>query len=119
MAEIHIERAHALGLGQARKIAFQWAEQAERDFGMECAYEEGKASDLVSFSRSGVSGTLAVTKTSFDIQVTLGFLAGAFKSTIEAEIVKNLDGLLQPTAAQPKPAAKPAAKKPPVRKKAA
>lgn len=115
MAEIRIERAHALGLAQARKIAFQWAEQAEREFGMECTYEEGKTNDLVSFSRSGVNGTLAVTKSSFDIQVALGFLAGAFKTTIEAEIVKNLDGLLQPKAAQ----SRPAAKKTPIRKKPA
>ena len=106
MADIHIERAHALGLAQARKIAFQWAEQAEEKFGMECTYEEGKTDDLVSFSRSGVEGTLAVTKNNFDIHIKLGFLAGAFKSSIEAEIVKNLDALIDTKAAAPKVAAK-------------
>jgi hypothetical protein len=34
---------------------------------MECTYEEGKTSDLVSFTRSGVNGTLAVTKDSFEL----------------------------------------------------
>ncbi len=94
MADIHIEREHALGLHEARKVAFQWAEQAEAEFGMECTYEEGKTSDLVSFSRIGVHGTLAVTKDGFEIAAKLGFLLGAFRDRIEAEIVKNLDTLI-------------------------
>jgi len=40
MADIHIEREHSLGLAQARKIAFQWAEQVEEKFDMSCTYEE-------------------------------------------------------------------------------
>ena len=110
MADIHIERKHALGLHEARKIAFKWAEQAEAEFGMECTYEEGKTSDLVSFSRTGVQGTLAVTKNGFQLAAKLGFLLGAFKDRIEAEIVKNLDTLI---------AQEPAAHKHGVRKKTA
>ena len=100
MADIHIERKHLLGLPEARKIAFKWAEQAEAEFGMQCSYEEGKTSDLVSFSRSGVQGALAVTKDGFRIDAKLGFLLGAFKDRIETEIVKNLDTLIaqQPAA---------------------
>ena len=94
MADIHIEREHALGLHEARKIAFKWAEQVEEEFDMECTYEEGKTSDLVSFSRSGVHGTLAVTKDRFELAARLGFLLGAFKQRIEGEIVKNLDALI-------------------------
>jgi len=110
VSDIHIHRTHTLGLAAARKIAFQWAEQAEQDFDMACTYEEGKAEDLVSFSRSGVSGTLSVTKDQFELNAKLGFLLGAFKGKIEAEIVKNLDALL---AAKPaaQPATKAAAKK--------
>ncbi|MCZ8256301.1 MAG: polyhydroxyalkanoic acid system family protein, partial [Polaromonas sp.] len=85
MADIHIQREHTLGLLEARKIAFKWAEQVEEKFDMECTYEEGKTEDLVSFSRSGVSGTLAVTKDSFDLNAKLGFLLGAFKDKIEGE----------------------------------
>ncbi|MCJ0764864.1 polyhydroxyalkanoic acid system family protein [Variovorax terrae] len=94
MPDIHIQREHALGLPEARKLAFRWAEQVEEEFDMECTYEEGKTSDLVSFTRSGVSGTLAVHKNSFELEARLGFLLGAFKDRIEAEIVKNLDALL-------------------------
>jgi putative polyhydroxyalkanoate system protein len=106
MADIHIERQHSLGLATARKVAFQWAEQAEEQFGMECTYEEGKTSDMVSFTRSGVSGTLAVTKDQFVLSAKLGFLLGAFQGKIEAEIVKNLDALLQKTPAAKKAAPK-------------
>jgi hypothetical protein len=35
VAELHIVRKHGLGLAKARKIALDWAEQVERDFGME------------------------------------------------------------------------------------
>ncbi|MDD5029489.1 MAG: polyhydroxyalkanoic acid system family protein [Rhodoferax sp.] len=107
MAELHIVRDHALGLAKARKIAFKWAEQVETEFGMECTYQEGDSADEVTFSRSGVKGTLLVSAKHFDLRAQLGFLVGAFKHTIEAEIVKNLDALL--TAPAKKRASKKAA----------
>lgn len=94
MPDIHIQRDHDLGLAQARKLAFKWAETAEKKLDMECTYEEGKTEDLVSFTRSGVNGELKVTKDSFELDARLGFLLGAFKDRIEGEIVKNLDELL-------------------------
>ena len=99
MADIHIDREHTLGLHEARQIAFQWAEQAEAQFGMECTYEEGTTSDLVRFNRTGVHGTLSVTADSFELAAKLGFLLGVFKEKIEAEIVKNLDTLITSKAA--------------------
>ncbi|MBT9505243.1 polyhydroxyalkanoic acid system family protein [Rhodoferax sp.] len=103
MADLHILRQHALGLDEARSIAFKWAEHAEEEFGMTCIYEEGKTEDEVTFSRSGVHGTLHVTKEKFELNAKLGFLVGAFKGRIESEIVKNLDDLLN---AEPKAAVK-------------
>lgn len=94
MADIHIQRKHHLGLTGARQVAWQWAEQAENDFGMACTYEEGSESDEVVFSRSGVSGTLLVSADHFELDAKLGFLLGAFRERIEGEIVKNLDQLL-------------------------
>jgi putative polyhydroxyalkanoate system protein len=90
-------------MAKARKIAFQWAEQVEKDFGMACTYEEGRAADLVRFSRSGVNGELRVTKDRFELDARLGFLLGAFKDRIEAEIVAMLDALVPavPTVAAP------------------
>jgi putative polyhydroxyalkanoate system protein len=94
VSEIHITREHSLGLAQARKLAFRWAETAEAKLDMECVYEEGKADDLVRFERPGASGTLKVTKDRFELNAKLGLLLGVFKGRIESEIVKNLDALL-------------------------
>ena len=114
MADIEIHREHGMTMAQARKAAFKWAEQAEEKFDMECTYEEGAATDEVTFKRSGVSGTLTVTPHTFELQAKLGFLLGAFKDKIEGEIVKNLDALIakSPSAKHAAhPAAHPAAHK--------
>ena len=94
MPDIHIQRDHSLGLPEARKLAFRWAQLAEEKFDMACSYEEGKTEDLVSFSRSGVNGELKVKGDMFELDARLGFLLGVFKDRIETEIVKNLDELL-------------------------
>ncbi len=109
MADIHILRNHQLGLLKARKVAYRWAEQAEKNLQMECTYEEGDKRDEVCFNRAGASGTLEVTHDKFELNAKLGFLLGAFKGRIESEIVKNLDELLVAPAADA--AKKPAAKK--------
>jgi putative polyhydroxyalkanoate system protein len=100
MPDLNISRDHTLGLAQARKVAYQWAEHAEERLDMECTYEEGKTNDSVHFKRSGVEGTLEVTATSFELHAKLGFLLGAFKGKIEKEIEKNLDDLLAKGAAK-------------------
>lgn len=97
MADLHLLRAHSLGLEAARNVARDWAEQARRDFGMECTYTEGEVQDILSFKRSGVNGTLSVGPESFELSAQLGFLLRAFKEKIEAEISKNLDVLLAPS----------------------
>ena len=108
MADINIHRDHSLGLARAREIAWQWAEEVEQKFGMECTVLEGETSDTVGFTRAGVSGELIVAADHFDLSAKLGFLLGAFSKTIESEIEKNLDALL---AANAKPAKKAAANK--------
>jgi putative polyhydroxyalkanoate system protein len=94
VADIKVRRDHALGMAKARKLAFTWAEQAEEKFEMTCNYEEGDARDVVTFTRTGVRGTLVVTASRFVIEAHLGLLFGAFKDRIEGEVVKYLDTLL-------------------------
>lgn len=110
MADVYIHRKHALGLAKARDIAFKWAEDVEQKLDMACTIEEGKHEDCVTFKRSGVNGTLMVTKDSFELRAKLGFLVGAFKDKIEAEISKNLDAMLAKSADN-KPTSKIADKK--------
>ena len=112
MPDIHIQRAHTLGLAKARKVALKWAEDVEKKFDMECTILEGKDSDTVEFTRAGVKGELLVEATQFKLEARLGFLLGAFSKTIETEIEKNLDALLsKTTAAAPAKKAPAAAKK--------
>ena len=105
MSDICIHRDHELGLKRAREIAWAWAEQVEAKFDMECTVLEGKTSDTVEFSRSGVKGQLIVAAKHFELSAKLGFLLGAFRGTIEAEIQKELDALLSADADK-KPKAK-------------
>jgi hypothetical protein len=64
--DIRIHREHQLGLSKARKVAWDWAEQVEQKFSMDCTVIEGKTSDTVEFTRSGVSGRLIVAADHFD-----------------------------------------------------
>jgi putative polyhydroxyalkanoate system protein len=109
MPDINIRREHSLGLAQARKVAWAWAEEVESKFDMECTVLEGETSDTVQFTRSGVNGTLVVAPDHFDLSAKLGFLLGAFSKTIEREIEKELDTLLAKSSA-PKKAGKKAPK---------
>jgi len=94
MADIHIHREHTLGLKKARELAWTWAETVEEKFDMACTVLEGKTSDTVEFTRSGVKGALTVAADHFELSAKLGLLLGAFKSTIEGQIEKELDALL-------------------------
>jgi len=111
MPDIHIHREHDLGLAKARKVALQWAEDAEEKFEMECTIIEGKTCDTVEFTRSGVKGELRVEAHQFTLDAKLGFLLGAFSKTIESEIEKNLDALLSQGSAAASAKARPAAAK--------
>ena len=99
MPDLRIHREHDLGLAKARKIAWKWAEDAEKKFDMECTVIEGEFSDTVEFTRTGVSGRLVVAADHFDLDAKLGFLLGAFSKTIESQIEKTLDDLLAQGAA--------------------
>ena len=115
MPDIKIHRDHRLGLVRARAVAWQWAEQVEHQFDMECTVIEGTETDTVEYRRAGVNGQLTVASDHFALDAQLGFLLGAFSKTIEAEIEKNLDALLARSAAS---AGKQAAGKPAAVKKA-
>ncbi len=112
MPDIHIHRAHRLGLPKARQIASQWAADAQDKFDMVCTLVPGDEVDTVTFTRVGVNGTLRVAADHFELNAKLGFLLGAFSKTIESQIEKNLDDLLS-SGARAAARAKREAKKPP------
>ena len=94
MADIHIERVHGMDAAQARQTARHWVTQAEEKYQLRCRHEEGADRDTFSFQRAGVTGTLLVTDQAFTLDAKLGFLLGAFKPQIEAEMVKKIDALI-------------------------
>lgn len=97
VADLHIHRTHTHGFKKIRKIAFRWAELAEQEFGLSCVYQEGTLVDEVLFTRTGVKGRLLATHDTLEITVQLSVVLRGFKSTVESEILKNLDLLLVPT----------------------
>jgi putative polyhydroxyalkanoate system protein len=112
MPDIRIHREHRLGLARARDVAWQWAEEVEKNFDMECTVIESETEDTVEFERPGVKGQLIVSARHFELDAQLGFLLGAFRKTIEAEIERKLDDLLAAEARPKVKAPKAVSKKP-------
>jgi putative polyhydroxyalkanoate system protein len=100
MPTLHITRQHNLNLDKARAIAQQWALDAERDFGMETSLvlgtDDPKTVDRWNFKRTGAHGSLVTSAQSFELELHLGFLLGAFQDKIKQQIEQNLDQLLGP-----------------------
>lgn len=107
MAEIQIQRAHAMPAKKARDAANNFAKRLDDKFDLEHEWK----GDTLHFSRSGVSGTLALTKNAVTIDVKLGFLLSAFAGKMEGHINDNLDQLFGKPAAVTKATAAPAKKK--------
>lgn len=108
MAEISIKRAHHSTTADAKKMAEKIAAKLEKDYALKSSWQR----DVLTFTRSGVNGTLAVTVKELHIDVKLGFLMAAFKGPIQGAIEKNLDTLIKPAKPEvAKVAAPPAVKK--------
>jgi putative polyhydroxyalkanoate system protein len=87
MSKIHLQRAHALGADGARNAVQRVADEMNQKYGLECAWE----GDLLSFSRSGVAGTLEVRENEIVLDAELGVLLSAFRPRIEEQLQKNFD----------------------------
>ena len=72
----------------------EWANGAARQMGLECQHTEGAEQDVLTFERMGVTGTMTVTGTRFELLVKLGLMMAAFKPMIEAEVAKNLGRII-------------------------
>jgi putative polyhydroxyalkanoate system protein len=115
MPDIALKRSHQLGLKGAKAAADKMAEKLAEKFDLSGDWK----GNVLSFTRPGVNGTLAITETEMALEVTLGFLLKAMKGPIEKAVIENLDKVLK----EAKPAdaksatAKPVAVKKPVAKK--
>lgn len=94
MADIVLDRAHALGLDAARAVAQRIGTELQAEYGMACRWD----GDALHFERSGVNGTLHVEAERVRMHASLGFLMSAFKPRIEEALSRNFDRYFGTTA---------------------
>jgi putative polyhydroxyalkanoate system protein len=100
MSDLNIQRDHSLGLDTARRLAQQWANQAEKKLDMKCTVVDGPDDSRVQFSRAGVTGDSVFSATSITITAKLGFLLRPFLGKIEEETCRMLDAALAKEASR-------------------
>ena len=86
MADISITVPHKMSLEKARAAAQKVAEKMAKEFDVVSTWD----GDVLSFSRSGVSGTLTVLEQQAQLEITLGFMLRAFAPTIEEKVTQNM-----------------------------
>ncbi len=90
MANLVIERPHALGREAARRVADDAARRLGTGLGMRSRWE----GDALRFEGKGASGTIAVSDRSVRVEVTLGLMLRPFRGRIEREIRDGLETAL-------------------------
>jgi len=86
MASIDIQHPHTMAPAHARQAVQDVADKLVDRFGVECRWN----GDILDFSRSGVEGRIALLPGQLHVTAQLGFLFGAMKGPIEAEIRRVL-----------------------------
>ncbi|CAG4972750.1 MAG: polyhydroxyalkanoic acid system family protein [Lysobacter sp.] len=87
MASIDIQHPHTLAPPRARQAVQEIADKLADRFGAECRWD----GDILDFTRSGIDGRIALLPGQVHVTAQLGFLLGAMKGPIEAEIRRVLD----------------------------
>lgn len=86
MASIDIQHPHTMAPAHARQAVQDVADKLVDRFGVECRWN----GDILDFSRSGVEGRIALLPGQLHVTAQLGFLFGAMRGPIEAEIRRVL-----------------------------
>ena len=87
MASIDIQHPHTLAPPRARQAVQEIADKLADRFGAECRWN----GDILDCTRSGIDGRIALLPGQVHVTAQLGFLLGAMKGPIEAEIRRVLD----------------------------
>lgn len=90
MPSICIERKHALSSQKARQAVDEVAAAIVAKFAIATRWDD----NVLSFSRTGVRGEIAVTPGLIAVNAELGVMLGFMKSRIEQEINSHLDKVL-------------------------
>jgi putative polyhydroxyalkanoate system protein len=92
MADISIVQEHGLSPEMARAAAQKVSERMAAEYGLACRWEGA----VLRFERSGLQGTLTLEAQRAAMRIQLGFLMGAFASTIEAKVAENMRKVFAP-----------------------
>jgi len=87
MPSIDIRRPHQLPLAEARAVVDQVASRMREKFGIDGQWQ----GDTLNFSRSGVSGSIAVESDAIQVRAQLGMMLAPLKGMVEQEIRRKLD----------------------------
>ena len=85
MSKLVFERAHSLGLDEARSVAHRLADEMREKYDFSNQWE----GDVLHFNRTGVRGTLEVTAANVRLDARLGVLLAAFAPRIQAKLDQN------------------------------
>ncbi|HEX7813792.1 polyhydroxyalkanoic acid system family protein [Dyella sp.] len=87
MPTIDIRKPHQLPLADARAVVDQVADKMREKFGMDGQWQ----GDTFNFSRSGVTGSIAVEAEAIQVKAELGMMLSPLKGLVEQEIRRKLD----------------------------
>lgn len=87
MSDIVVRRTHGMTLKKARLAAEDIATKLDEEFDLDYAWD----GNTLEFRRTGVSGSLEVSRREVEISLRLGFLMLPFRSRIEQEIHAYFD----------------------------
>ncbi len=104
MPDIHIVRDHGVTLARAKEVAQRVADDLAREYDLVTRW----VGNALHFQRSGVQGVMRVDDDRIDLEVTLGFLLKAFRSSFVHHIEREFDARLAKAPAQPAAAKAPA-----------
>ena len=87
MSDLHIEQAHERELEDVRGIVRGLTGQLRDSYSIQSTWTDD---DTVSFSRSGLSGTLRIDEKRVVVDMKLGMMARAFKGKIKSELSRQM-----------------------------
>ncbi len=85
MANIHITHNYTMPADELRAKLDELASEMTSRYQLQCSWP---AEDCMKFQRSGASGEIRIDEGRLALNMKLGLMLGAFKSTIEKDIRK-------------------------------
>lgn len=102
MTDIHVTRAHSLGLEQARALLRTWQPMAEDKLGLRCTLQEAPGEAVMHFDRMGARGQFRATADAFEIACALGLIFKPLRGQFQKNTEAYLDAAIAKAAAKAK-----------------